>query len=589
MNTYLRSFRDSFKTSPGLMTLLTVLVFGTCLNAFIPLATSRLVSAAQECINTGAGAELIWEALTLFCILFAAGGLISIMLNTLRDLVIQKGTRAFERRLFKKMCVIDQIILEDPASLDSYKLASEAAFSQDNICKNAMIGLVMISLTLLSDVICTGVNIYTLVSFSPYLLIFAVLSTPLSMLISVVSEKARAKLRRSQAQKTRETEYFWGLFCRKESVKEMRVFGAQQFLRGKWLTARDAMLNEEVRLNSRILALSNLGEIVKNVFYALNVAAALWLIMRGDISIGEFTACIGVFGSLQITLVSFMYELEYFSKCLHMSEDYYRFLSLGETHDGSAECREIRDCIELENVSFRYPNTENYALKNIDLKISKGEHIVIVGENGSGKTTLSKLITACYMPESGKVTMDGTDIRAYRKSGYLKNISVVSQNFIKYNMTLRENIAVSDTAGINDDTRVEDAAKRAGISDISETIGGFDAELGREFGGAELSGGQWQKVAIARGIFKDAPVIILDEPTAALDPMTEYEILTDFMHISRGKTSIMISHRIGICTAADRVIVMKDGRIVGDGTHTELLNSSEEYKRMWNAQAKYFA
>ena len=107
--------------------------------------------------------------------------------------------------------------------------------------------------------------------------------------------------------------------------------------------------------------------------------------------------------------------------------------------------------------------------------------------------------------------------------------------------------------------------------------------------GAELSGGQWQKVAIARGIFKDAPVIILDEPTAALDPMTEYEILTDFMHISMGKTSIMISHRIGICTVADRVIVMKDGRIVGDGMHTELLNSSEEYKRMWNAQAKYFA
>lgn len=588
MKTYLRSFQDSFKTSPGLMTLLTVLVFGTCLSAFIPLATSRLVSAAQECINTGAGAELIWEALTLFCILFAASGLISIMLNTLKDLIIQKGTRDFERRLFKKMCVIDQIILEDPASLDSYKLASEAAFSQSNECKNAMIGLVMISLTLFSDVLCTGVNIYTLVSFSPYLLIFAVLSTPLSMFISVVSEKARAKLRRSQAQKTRETEYFWGLFCRKESVKEMRVFGAQRFLRGKWLTARDAMLNEEVRLNSRILAFSNLGEIVKNVFYALNVAAALWLIMRGDISIGEFTACIGVFSSLQITLVSFMYELEYFSGCLHMADDYYSFLSLGETHDGNAECEEMRDCIELENVSFRYPNTEDFALKNIDLKISKGEHIVIVGENGSGKTTLSKLITACYMPESGKVMMDGNDIRKYRKSGYLKNISVVSQNFIKYNMTLRENIAVSNTAGINDDTRIEDAAKQAGISDIAETIGGFDAELGREFGGAELSGGQWQKVAIARGIFKDAPVIILDEPTAALDPIIEYEILTDFMNISKEKTSIIISHRIGICTAADRVILMKDGRIVGDGTHAELLNSSEEYRRMWNAQAKYF-
>lgn len=228
-----------------------------------------------------------------------------------------------------------------------------------------------------------------------------------------------------------------------------------------------------------------------------------------------------------------------------------------------------------------------YTLLNILYTVLVG--VLSVGENGSGKTTLSKLITACYMPESGKVMMDGNDIRKYRKNGYLKNISVVSQNFIKYNMTLRENIAVSDTAGINDDSRIEDAAKQAGISDIAETIGGFDAELGREFGGAELSGGQWQKVAIARGIFKDAPVIILDEPTAALDPIVEYEILTDFMNISKEKTSIIISHRIGICTAADRVIVMKDGRIVGDGTHNELLNSSEEYERMWNAQAKYFA
>ncbi|MGN0182010.1 MAG: ABC transporter ATP-binding protein [Candidatus Ornithomonoglobus sp.] len=236
-------------------------------------------------------------------------------------------------------------------------------------------------------------------------------------------------------------------------------------------------------------------------------------------------------------------------------------------------------------------NTPNYhkpAIDNINLTIKKGEHIVVVGENGSGKTTLSKLITACYEPEWGYITIDGQNISDLRKKSYLEQFSIVCQNFVRYNMTLRENIAMSDTKAMQDDERLKAAARCAGVDDTVEIIGGYDTQLGREFGGVELSGGQWQKLAIARGLFRDAPIIILDEPTAALDPLVEYEILTDFTEMTKDRTSIIISHRIGICAKADRIIVMKDGQIAEEGAHKELIEKGGEYSRMWSAQADWY-
>ena len=158
---------------------------------------------------------------------------------------------------------------------------------------------------------------------------------------------------------------------------------------------------------------------------------------------------------------------------------------------------------------------------------------------------------------------------------------------MRYSMTLRENVGISDTAKIDSDEKITSALKMAEAYDTAELIGGIDAQLGREFGGSELSGGQWQRIAVARGIFRDSPIMILDEPTAALDPLMEYEILNRFIKIAENRTAVIISHRIGICTAADRVIVMKDGEIVESGTHEELVKAGGEYSRMWQAQAKW--
>lgn len=213
---------------------------------------------------------------------------------------------------------------------------------------------------------------------------------------------------------------------------------------------------------------------------------------------------------------------------------------------------------------------------------------MIVGENGSGKTTLSKVMAGIYRPEKGRVLYDGKDAFSYDKDSFYKSFSVIQQNFVKYQFTVRENIGISRPAQIHNDERLLKSARDAGIEGTVRRAGGLDAQLGREFDGVELSGGEWQKLAIARGLNKDADVIILDEPTSALDPLVEYDILVKFLDMTRGKTSVIISHRIGLGRFADRIIVMKDGRVAQTGTHDELLAMGGEYGRMWHEQAKWY-
>ncbi|MGM9937217.1 MAG: ABC transporter ATP-binding protein, partial [Candidatus Ornithomonoglobus sp.] len=507
---YRRAVSDFAKVSPGLAAIFVLLFVLGYIGTVQPVIMARLIEAAQSFIYDCASASAVWNLLLLLCAVYAVPGMVYILGNPIDKILIQKGARQFQLRLFKKMNSIPQLLLEDSKHFDRYKRAEEAAKNagDDGLC--SLMRLTSLSFHMFDSVVMTAVSIIILISFSPYLLIFAVLSTPLSMLISVLSERALKRLRRAQTQKTRETEYLWGLFCKKESVKEMRVFGVSGFMRAKWLKKRDEMMREEISVQSKVLMQRNVGNIVKNLFYGINIALAVMLMIRGKLSIGEFTACLGVFASLQNSLVVFMYDIENFFEALHMAEEYYEFMDLPDKRDGTAECGGFSDNITLSDVSFGYPNTDKRALDDINLTIKKGEHIVVVGENGSGKTTLSKLITVCYESERGYITIDGQNISDLRKKSYLKQFSVVCQNFVRYNMTLRENIAMSDTQAMQDDERLKAAARCAGVDDTAEIIGGYDTQLGREFGGAELSGGQWQKLAIARGLFRDAPIIILD-------------------------------------------------------------------------------
>ena len=310
---------------------------------------------------------------------------------------------------------------------------------------------------------------------------------------------------------------------------------------------------------------------------------------RGFITVGQFAACISAFGGLQAMTEALISMVADQNGKADFVGDFYDFFDNATETEGDKPFDKFQNEIAARNVCFAYPVNNKEVLHDVSFTIKKGERVVIVGENGSGKTTLSKIIAGVYEPCSGEVAYDGENAKEYERAGFYRQFSVISQDFVRYQLTMRENIGMSTPNQMHNDEKLLQSAKAADIEQIVRRVGGLDTQLGREFDGVELSSGEWQKISIARGLNKDADIIILDEPTSALDPLVEYDILKKFVDLTEGKTSVIISHRVGLCRFADRIIVMQDGRVAGNGTHEELLGSNAEYKRIWNEQAKWYA
>jgi ATP-binding cassette, subfamily B, bacterial len=247
----------------------------------------------------------------------------------------------------------------------------------------------------------------------------------------------------------------------------------------------------------------------------------------------------------------------------------------------------IRQGFVFENVGFIYPGAERWAVRGLSFTLKAGEVLALVGENGAGKTTLVKLLTRLYDPDEGRILLDGRDLRDYDLEALRGNIGVIFQDFVRYNLTAADNIAVGRIGGRDDRKRIEQAARRSLADDvIAKLPDGYDQMIGKRFkNGVELSGGEWQKVAIARAYMRDAPVIILDEPTAALDARSEFEVFRRFKELSEGKTAVLISHRFSSVRMADRILVLQDGMVEASGTHEELVSQPGRYAELFELQA----
>ena len=440
---------------------------------------------------------------------------------------------------------------------------------------------------ILAEVLKVGSTLFILARFSPLLALVSLLSVVPYFVVRLIRGKEFYELKKYQAAGERRRNYLYDLFGDKRVVKELRIFGIESYIEEKLYQTRDAMNQELWDFKKRDICSFLLCEILCKCGYVLSIIIAILLLLNHRLDFGMLAASLVAFTSFQLAAKYFLISLGRIPECAAFVIDYYDFIDIDEDVHGTEKFEPNFDKINVKNVCFAYPNTDHLTISDISFDIKKNESIAIVGNNGSGKTTLVKLLTDLYKVQEGEILYGTQNIKDLETKEFYQNVSIVSQDFVKYEMTLQENIGISDWKQMGNTDKIQELLKQMDLPELSE-VDALNTLLGSEFDGRDLSIGQWQKLAIARGMFKESSMIVLDEPTAALDPIMETTILKMFLQIAKEKTAIIVSHRIGICREVDKIIVMKKGKVVEIGNHDELLAKKGEYYQLYKMQQKWY-
>jgi ATP-binding cassette subfamily B protein len=377
----------------------------------------------------------------------------------------------------------------------------------------------------------------------------------------------------------------------KESAKEVKVFGLAGHLRGRFASITDNLIQQNRRLTRYRLKWGSLLALLGSSGYYGAYAFIVIQAVQGRLSIGDLIFLAGALAAssshIQMIFSTFSSIADQALFLSDLREFFLMEPRIGSRPEALPAPRPIRDGFEFRNVSFHYPGSTRLVLRDLDFRLAPGERVALVGENGQGKTTLVKLLARLYDPTGGKILLDGVDLRDYRVEDVQREIGVIFQDFMRFDMTARENIAAGRIERLNDETRLGEAARKSRAGEIIERLPrGLDQILGRRFeGGVDLSGGEWQKFALARAYVRDAQVLILDEPTAALDAVAEYEVFRRFAELTRDRMALLISHRFSTVRMADRIVVLEGGAIREQGTHQQLIATGGRYANMFELQA----
>ena len=584
LHVFSRVFKHFFTVTPvaGAVTCIYFIVVGL-FPAFTAVTLAALFDEASAIVSGGSDMGRVMLYGSIYLVVYVANRLLDFASGLVMELSADKRQVDNRFRMCRKLAKMPLISFEDAGIKDMQARAEECLYS------GRMGGIMFNSLNVVVGCFLNFVTVsVVLARYSAWFLPLCLLSVIPYCIARVIRGKEFYRVKYEQTGKTRKMDYYLGLFTDKRSVKELRALGADSYVFEKWERYREETM-EELWAQSRKDALSMLlCDALRIVGYGACIVLALWLALRGRISLGVFGACIAAFLALQAATRNVLVLSGELPGQIAFASDYFAYIDLPEETTGGARYYGLRDKIEINGLYFKYPNVENFALDSLNLEIRKGEKIAILGENGSGKTTFTKLLLGLYSPTDGEVLYDGANVMSLDSEPFRRTVSAVPQNFAQYRLPLRENIAMSDTGNLGEDRLIMDALNRAGLSDLLDTMG-LDGEMGTAFGGSEISGGQWQKLAIARGLFRNSELIVLDEPTSALDPLTETEILGKFLELAKDKTAVIISHRVGLCRLVDKIVVMKDGRIVESGTHDSLIAVGGEYTRLFTAQEKWYS
>jgi ATP-binding cassette subfamily B protein len=376
-----------------------------------------------------------------------------------------------------------------------------------------------------------------------------------------------------------------------ESAKEVKLFGLSDFLVGRYGKLSDEFYQENKRLAVRRNVVSTALVTLGTLGYYAAYAVIIYLTVLGRYTIGSLTFLAGSFRQSRDLIQRILLSLSnIYEQSLYLG-DLFTFFDVTPRVLSRPGARvvpsSIRTGFEFLDVGFRYPGSEQWAVRHLSFSFAPDERIALVGENGAGKTTLVKLLARLYDPDEGRILLDGVDLRDYDLESLRKNIGVIFQDFVRYDLILKENIGVGQVERLDDDARIREAGRRSLADSVATRLaGGYDQMLGRRFdGGVDLSGGEWQKVALGRAYLREAQVLILDEPTAALDARAEYEVFLRFAELTQGRMAVLISHRFSTVRMADRIIVLQGGELVDQGTHEQLVARGGLYAELFSLQA----
>ena len=441
------------------------------------------------------------------------------------------------------------------------------------------------------DLVTLGAFAIGLAAYAPWLILLVALALVPAFLNETHFNRQGYRLAWTRTPERRQIDYLRTLGAGAESAKEVKLFGLEDYIAGRYAALGEKLIGDNRDLALRRAAWGGGFAALGSLAYYAAYATLVWRTAAGQFTIGDLAFLAGSFQRLRGLIEGLLQGVSQIASGAQYLDDLFAFLALVPTIRSPANPvpfpSPLAQGIVFEDVGFRYPGTEVWAVRGLSFHLRAGEVLALVGENGAGKTTIVKLLTRLYDPTEGRVLLDGRPLAAYDLDILRSRIGVIFQDFVRFNLTAGENVAVGRIAARDDEARIVRAAER-GLADavIARLALAYDQPLGKLFAeGVDLSGGQWQKIALSRAYMREAEILILDEPTAALDARAEFEVFRRFRDLGRGRTAVLISHRFSTVRMADRILVLDGGRVLESGTHAELQAAGGRYAELFELQA----